>query len=553
MKFDFVIIGAGSAGSTLANRLSADPSLSVCLIEAGPRDKNPLIHIPLGILWMMRSKTLNWNYYTEPQQALNNRKLFWPRGKTLGGCSSSNAMCYTRGHAADYDLWRDLGNQGWGYQDVLPYFRKLENYEPAENEFHGKGGPLNVAELRVKNPICQAFIDSAVEAGYPRNDDFSGQEQEGVEFYKVTQKNGERWSAARAYLHPVMHRHNLTILTEAQVTRVVLAGKTATGVEVQHKGKLVRIEAKREVILSGGAINSPQVLMLSGVGPKGELEKHGIEVKHELPGVGQNLQDHLDVMVVTRSRWPVSYGLTPSTLIKGLLVDGPRYLFGRRGMLSTNGAESGGFLKSDDAQLVPDLQFHLTPVPLSNHSLNIRFMLHHGYSLHVCDLRPKSRGHIGLKSANPLDKALIQPNYLSHPDDLATMIRAVKVAKKILGGKPFDRFRGKEDVPGFELNDDAAIERFIRSHAETIYHPVGTCKMGSDSLSVVDERLKVHGIQQLRVVDASIMPTLVGGNTNVPTIMIAEKAAEMILSEIKGSRESRASDMVNPRPEPVLA
>lgn len=553
MKFDFVIIGAGSAGSTLANRLSADPSLSVCLIEAGPRDRNPLIHIPLGILWMMRSKTLNWNYYTEPQTELKNRKLFWPRGKTLGGCSASNAMCYTRGHSADYDQWSALGNKGWSYQEVLPYFRKLENYEPADNEFHGKGGLLNVSELRVKNPICQAFVDSAIEVGYPHNDDFSGKEQEGVEFYKVTQKNGERWSAARAYLHPVMHRKNLTILTEAQVSRILLKDKVATGVEIIRKGETISIEAKREVVLSGGAINSPQVLMLSGIGAKAELSRHGIAVKHELPGVGQNLQDHLDVMVVTRSRWPVTYGLTPSTLLKGLLVDGPRYLFSRRGMLSTNGAESGGFLKSDNNLPIPDLQLHLTPVPLSNHSLNIRFMLHHGYSLHVCDLRPKSRGYIGLKSANPLDKALIQPNYLSHPDDMATMIRAVKVARKILAGKPFDKYRGKEEVPGFALDDDAAIERFIRSHAETIYHPVGTCKMGHDEMAVVDDRLRVRGIQQLRVVDASIMPTLIGGNTNVPTIMIAEKAADMILEETKGSRESRTTEIATPKPEVATA
>lgn len=531
--YDYIIAGGGSAGCVLANRLSADPALKVCLLEAGPPDTSPFIRIPIGIIRMMMSRTLNWQYFTEPQKHLEGRRLFCPRGKTLGGSSSSNAMIYTRGHAADYDEWAALGNRGWSYADVLPLFKRAEHHEAGASEFHGVGGPLNVAQLRSPNVLSGVFVDAGVEVGYPFNPDFNGASQEGVNRYEVTQKDGERWSVARAYLHPVLDRTNLTVITGAHATRVLLNGKRAIGIEYLHSGKTETIHVRREVILAGGAINSPQLLMLSGIGPEEELRRHRIPVLHALPGVGKNLQDHLDVLIVHKCTKPVSLGISLSVLhvqIKHIFD----YLFHRTGPLTTNSAEGGGFVKSTPDQPIPDLQFHFTPAHLDGHARTLRSaattMLGHGYALHVCNLRPKSRGHVGLKSADPKADALIDPDYLSDPDDMAVMLRGVKAARRLLGARAFDPFRGKEIFPGPEVQGDAQIVQFIRCKAETIYHPVGTCKMGHDAMAVVDDTLKVHGIDALRVVDASIMPTLVGGNTNAPTVMIAEKAADMILS-----------------------
>ena len=533
-KYDYVIVGAGSAGCVLANRLSADPTVTVCLLEAGPPDRNPFIRIPIGIIALMMSKTLNWRYFTEPQRQLDGRRLFWPRGKTLGGCSASNAMVYTRGHASDYDHWAALGNRGWGYAQVLPLFRRAENHERGETAFHGVGGPLNVADLRTPNLLTQVYVNAAVEAGHAVNTDFSGASQEGVGHYQLTQKNGERWSVARAYLHPVRQRPNLTVLTGARATKLLLDGKRAIGIACLQAGKPIEIGASREVLLAGGAINSPQLLLLSGIGPEDELQRHGIPVTHALPGVGKNLQDHLDVLVVHKCVKPVSLGISLRNL-QGLFGHLCNYLFFRKGPLTTNAAEGGGFVKSDPAQPVPDLQFHFTPAHLREHGYTLSraaaTMLGHGYALHVCDLRPKSRGRIGLKSADPRADALIEPNYLSHPDDMEQMVKGVKVARKVLAAKAFDPYRGEELAPGAAVQTDKQIRAFIRRKAETIYHPVGTCKMGHDAMAVVDDTLKVHGMQCLRVVDASIMPTLVGGNTNAPTVMIAEKAADMILAE----------------------
>ncbi len=391
-----------------------------------------------------------------------------------------------------------------------------------------------MAEQRSPNVLSPIYVQAALEAGYRLNNDFSGADQEGVGLYQLTQKNGERWSVARGYLKPVFSRPNLTVITKAHTTKVLLDGKRARGVAYVKDGNTVEIEARREVILSGGAINSPQLLLLSGIGPEAELKRHGIPLQHDLPGVGQNLQDHLDVLVVHGCKKPVSLGISwRNVLFQSMHMI--NYVFRRKGPLTSNGAEGGGFVKSDPSQPIPDLQFHFTPVHLDDHARNVSravfTMLGHGYSLHVCDLRPKSRGHIGLASADPHVNALVQPNYLSDPADMATLLKGVKAARKVLAAKAFDAYRGAEIFPGEGVDSDSQIEQFIRAKAGTIYHPVGTCKMGHDPLAVVDARLKVHGMQNLRVVDASIMPTLVGGNTNAPTVVIAEKAALMILED----------------------
>ncbi len=527
--FDYVIVGGGSAGCVLANRLSEDASVSVCLIEAGPPDTNPAIHIPAGMLWLMRSKVLNWQFETQPEPAMANRRMFWPRGRTLGGSSSINAMCYTRGHASDYDDWAAEGNAGWGYADVLPYFKRSEDQARGPSAFHGVGGPLHVSDFRSPTPLTQTYIDAAVQAGFKPNDDFNGVDQEGVGLFQVTQKNGLRWSAAKGYLDPVRKRPNLTIVTNAHARRVMLQGRSATGVEVQRGAQRQVVQARREVILSAGALQSPQLLMLSGIGPGEHLQSQGIQTALHLPGVGQNLQDHLDVMVIHKGRRMRSNGLTPLNIAKGPW--GLWQLFAQgKGMFTNNGAEGCGFIKSAPSEPIPDLQLHFMPARMRDHGRDLRYLMGEGLSMHVCYLRPKSRGQIVLDSADPLAAPGIQPNYLSHPEDLQKMLLGIKQVRRIFAASAFDGDRGIELAPGPHVQTDAQLTDFIRERAETIYHPVGTCKMGQvgDAMNVVDASLRVHGTQGLRVVDASIMPTLVGGNTNAPTIMIAEKAADMI-------------------------
>jgi choline dehydrogenase len=526
-QFDFIIIGAGSAGATLAARLTENSQFSVCLIEAGGKDKSPFIHIPFGLAFLSRMTNLGWEYDTEPQSQLNNRQLFWPRGKVLGGSSSLNAMCYVRGVPEDYDQWSELGAKGWDWQTVLPYFKKSEKQQHGESELHGASGYLSVSDLVHTNPLSSSFVDAAEGAGLCKVTDFNSVDREGLGFYQVTQENGQRCSTAKGYLTPALTRPNLTVLTKALVEKIQINDGVATGVKLQLNGQSIELTANKEVLLSAGAINSPQVLMLSGIGPKAHLAEKGIETKVDLPGVGQNLQDHLDAIVQHRCKSRESYSIS-FALIPRYVKAAFNYMFNRKGLLTSNVAEAGGFDKTQNAGDIPDIQYHFLPAILLNHGRTTAFG--YGYGVHVCGLYPKSRGEIKLRSNKPGDLAMIDPNYLHHPDDQKVMIDGVRRARKILAAPSFEKYQSWEIGPGPDAQSDEQILAFIRKKAETIYHPVGTCKMGDveEMMTVVDPELKVKGIKGLRVVDASVMPTLVGGNTNAPTIMIAERCADLI-------------------------
>ncbi len=528
--YDYIIVGAGSAGCLLANRLSASGEKRVCLLEAGPEDKSPLIHMPIGIAVLANSKKLNWQFSTVEQKELNNRTLFWPRGKALGGSSSINAMIYIRGHKKDYQEWEKVAGKDWGWERVLPLFKRLENNQRFVNsEYHGNAGELYVSDLQTVNPLSRSFVDAGVQSGLPLNLDFNGENQEGVGLYQVTQKEGRRWSSAKAFLTQAESRSNLTILTEAQATKVLFDGKKAIGVSYQNnaESKSVHLNPGGEVILSGGAVQSPQLLMLSGIGDASELNEHGIPVIHDLPEVGKNLQDHLDVTIMNKANSRLPIAVAFSAIPKSLAAIFS-YIFRRKGFLTSNVGESGGFMKTDEHLDRPNIQFHFLPAYLKDHGKSV--MPGYGFTLHVCDLLPKSRGRIGLESADPLASPLIDPKYFDHPDDMKTMIAAVKLARKIFAEPALSAHTKSQVLPEYSIETDEQLEADIRQRAETIYHPVGTCRMGDDSASVVDPELKVRGVDGLRVVDASIMPTLVAGNTNAPTIMIAENAADMILS-----------------------
>lgn len=526
-EFDYVIVGAGSAGCVLAARLSEDPRVTVCLLEAGGPDKGVLIHAPAAVVAMVPSKMNNWAFETVPQPGLNGRRGYQPRGKTLGGSSSINAMLYVRGNRWDYDHWASLGNPGWTYDEVLPLFKRSEHNEEFSNTFHGQGGPLNVMYQNHRSPINAMFLEAAGLDGLPLNPDYNGDTQDGAFMYQVTHKNGERCSAAKAYLTPHLSRPNLKVLTHAVSAKVVIEGRIAKGVAYIQGGERKEVRARREVIVSAGAFGSPQLLQLSGIGAPEELEQHGIDVVQALPGVGKNLQDHIDYV----QSWRVpsdteSFGLSlrGGGKVTSAMLE---WRNKRTGMLTSTFASAGAFIRSAPDLPAPDLQLIFVIALVDDHAR--KFHMGHGISCHVDVLRPHSRGEVRLRSSNPHDAPLIDPKFLSDERDLALLLKGGQLQQRIVESSPFNKVRGDMLYP-VDIADTKAMERDIRQRADTQYHPVGTCKMGPDSdpMAVVDAQLRVRGIQGLRVADASVMPTLIGGNTNAPSIMIGEKATDLI-------------------------
>ncbi|MBU6421802.1 MAG: choline dehydrogenase [Gammaproteobacteria bacterium] len=524
-QFDYVIVGGGAAGCVLASRLSEDPAVRVCLLEAGGAGRNWLVRVPFGMVVSVPTRLINWGFKTVPQKALNGRRLYQPRGRALGGSSAINAMIYTRGHPSDYDAWAAAGNSGWSWSEVLPHFKRAEANARWHDDYHGSDGPLPVSDSFTDNPMQAVFLEAARQAGFPLTEDFNGARQEGVGVYQLTQRDGERWSAARAYLEPYVARPNLCVLTGARVRRVLFDGRRAHTVEYHRDGKLQTVAARAEIIMCAGSFQSPQLLMLSGIGDAEVLRRHGIEVVQHLPGVGQNLQDHLDYTLIHRARSLDLIGFSPRGVAR-LLREVARYRREHRGMLATNVAEAGGFLKTDPALPKPDVQLHFCVAIVHNHGRTLRH-LWHGYSLHVCVLRPASRGQVRLASPDSEAAPAIDPAYLSDVRDLDVLVRGFKLARRILNAPAFAPYRRRElFTAGVQSDED--IRAVIRARAETIYHPVGSCRMGNDALAVVDAELRVRSVQGLRVVDASVMPTLIGGNTQAPTVMIAEKAADLL-------------------------
>ena len=523
--FDYIVVGAGSAGAVLASRLSDDADVSVCLVEAGPEDRHPLISIPLGLIWLAKDKRHNWLYRTTPQAALNGRVVSVPRGKVLGGSSAINGMIYIRGHRDDYDGWAALGCTGWDYDSVLPFFKRSEanTDETLSDAFHGREGPLSVTPLPQPNPMDKVFIDAAGELQFRHCADFNTPEPDGVGVYQVTQRAGRRHSTAAAFLAPVRHRANLTILTNAEVSRVVFDGLRATGVVLRRNDRDETLLARGEIILSAGTIGSPDLLLRSGVGPGQSLQAAGLPVVVDLPGVGCNLQDHVDAMVICRSQSITPYGVS-ARAVPRLMLDGMRWLASQRGMLSSNMVEAGGFARTSPQEARPDIQFHFIPGRKSHRGRMIEYG--HGVSLHSCLLRPRSRGSVTRNS--PDGPPAIDLGLLNDADDVARLAKGVQLARRILAQTPFRRHGLTEIVPGPAVQDTDALQTELRAIARTVYHPVGTCAMGRGPDAVTTPELAVHGVKGLRVVDASIMPRIVSGNTNAPAIMIAEKAARMI-------------------------
>jgi choline dehydrogenase len=536
--FDYIIIGAGSAGCVLANRLSEDPSVEVALLEAGGRDLNPWIHVPAGYYRNFNNPAITWQYGSGPEPHLENRIVPWPRGKVLGGSSAINGLLYVRGQHQDFNVWRQLGNVGWSFEDVLPYFKRSEDQERGADEYHGAGGPLGVSNVRLsQNAICDAFIAGCEAAGIKRNDDFNGADQEGVGYFQLTNRNGRRCSSAVAYLNPAKSRPNLTIITRAQVEHLILDGKRITGVRYAEHGAPKTAHARREIILSAGAIGSPQILELSGIGAPAVLKAAGVAVAHELPGVGENLQDHLQIRFIYKTSISGSLNEvwhSPVARVKA----GLEWMMQRRGILTIGAGAVGAFAKSRPGLDEPDIQFHFLPLSADRPGQGLHPFK--GVTVTVCQLRPESRGHIHITTADPEASPAILSNYLAAELDRQVLLDGMKLIRKAVSQKPFAQHVEAEYLPGPDVTSDDALMAYARAYATTVFHPCGTCKMGSDPMAVVDARLRVRGLTGLRVADASIMPTMTSGNTNAPTIMIGEKASDMIREDARAGARAAA-------------
>jgi choline dehydrogenase len=529
-EFDYIVVGAGSAGCVLANRLTASGRNSVLLLEAGPKDSNIWIHVPLGYGKLFTNKTVNWMYQTEPEPGLNGRTVFQPRGKVLGGSSSINGLLYVRGQHEDYDRWRQLGNSGWGFDDVLPYFKKAEDQQRGADDFHGVGGPLPVSDSRCPDPLSQAFVTAAAETGIPVNPDFNGATQEGAGWFQTTTRRGRRASTAVSYLRPVRHNGNLRVETAALARRIVFDGRRAVAVEYRQNGTLQTARARKEILVSGGAYNSPQLLQLSGVGPADLLASHGIDVVLDAPGVGHDLQDHMQVRIVTRCAQRITLNDIAGSPLRKMMT-GLRYAAFRSGPLTIAAGTSGAFVKTNPRLATPDVQIHF--LPFSTDKMGEALHSYSGFSASVCQLRPESRGSLRIKSADPAVAPEIRINYLATATDRTANVEGLKILRKILQAPALRAYTIDEVEPGSKISSDEELLNFCRQRGSTVYHPTSTCRMGNDPLAVVDQRLRLRGIGGLRVIDASVMPDLVSGNTNAAVIMIAEKASQMILDDAR--------------------
>jgi choline dehydrogenase len=551
LEYDYIVVGAGSAGCVLAARLSEDPGTRVLLLEAGPPDRSPWIHLPIGYGKTMWDPKVNWCFYTDPEPNMNGRRIYWPRGKTLGGSSSINGLIYIRGQREDYDHWAALGNLGWGYDEVLPYFIRSEANQRGADAFHGSEGPLKVSDIGAPHELIEAFIAGARDQGVPRNDDFNGARQEGAGYYQLTTHRGWRCSTAVAYLRPAMGRSNLDVQCHAQATGLEFDGRRAVGVRYRQQGLDKVARCRDEVLLAAGAVQSPQLLQLSGVGDPTLLRQHGIAVRHALPGVGENLQDHLQIRLIFECSKPITTNDELNSWL-GQAKIGLQWLMAGKGPLAVGINQGGCFMRAlPDEATSPDIQFHVAT--LSADMAGGQVHPFSGFTLSVCQLRPTSRGHVRIRSADPFEPPAIQPNYLSTDLDRRTAVAAVKAARRIAASPSMKPYVRREVKPGPEAGDDAALLEFCRNHGATIFHPSGTCKMGHDEMAVVDDRLRVHGLEGLRVIDCSVMPTLVSGNTNAPVVMMAEKAVDLIREDAQASSLGRPASAAGPvaahRPE----